>query len=110
MKKRGKKYQNINKKIDRAYRRRIFLNRRVVRYAVNIARVALRRGVTIWQWNADVPEVPTYPEGIYEHLKERGIANSQFYIMVRKEDDAIEKADELGSFRDFARLVFVLTK
>ncbi len=98
-----------NRKIESIYRRNIFLNRRSVRYPLNVARVILRKGIPVWNWNCDVEQVPTYPESIYGYLKERGITNPQLQIMVRKEDESIEKS-VIGSLEDFARLVFVIKK
>lgn len=98
-----------NREIDSSYRRRLIENtgmRRIVRYAKNIAKIVLRRGAPIW--HSVVYEVPTYPESIYKHFKERQITN--FQVMVRKEDESIETRNELGSFRDFGRLVFIVRK
>lgn len=98
-----------NKEIDRGYRKRLFENRgmgRIIRIAKNIAIVVLHRGTP--NWHFVVHEVPTYPESIYEHFKESHISN--FHAMVKREDESIETRNELGSFKDFARLVFVIKK
>ena len=73
---------------------------------INVAKMVLRRGSP--NWHFVVHEVPTYPESIYEHLKERQISN--FRVMVKKEDESIETRNELGSFEQFPRLVFVVRK
>lgn len=99
-----------NKKMDSNYRRRLFRTTgmgRIIRYASNIATIMLRRK-QIPIWSSVISEIPTYPENIYEHLKESVI--SDFQIMVRNEDGSIEARNELGSFEDFARLVFAITK
>ena len=99
-----------NKMIDSNYRRRLFRSKgmgRIIRYASNIATIILRRK-QIPIWSSVVSEVPAYPEDIYEHLKKSGISN--FQIMVRNEDESIEARNELGSFENFARLVFAITK
>ena len=97
-----------NKSIDSIYRRIVLRNRRIIRYPLNVARVILRRGVAVWHWTLDVHQVPTYPESIYQHLEKRRI--SGFQVMVKKEDESIETMSNLGSFRDFGRLVFVVRK
>lgn len=99
-----------NKEIDSYYRKRLSESigvRRIVRCAKNVyAKVILRQEIPIWCFI--VHEVPTYPESIYEHLKDRNITD--FKVMVKKEDESIEPRNEWGSFRDFGRLVFVVRK
>ena len=99
-----------NEEIDSAYRKRLSDSTgmaRMVRYAKElVACIILRRRAPIW--NLGVHEVPTYPESIYQHLKESRISN--FQVMVRYDDESIETKDEVSSFENFARLVFAITK
>ena len=55
-----------------------------------------------------IHEVPSYPENIYKHLKKRGIQN--FLVMVKNDDNSIETRNIPGSFAEFGRLIFVITK
>lgn len=102
-----------NQEIDRAYRKRLSESigmRRIIRYAKNVATAVVNRSIPAWHaiWHTNVYETPTYPESIYKHLEERGI--SDFQVMTVKENESIETTSELGSFRDFGRLGFVLRK
>ncbi|MFN8487849.1 MAG: class I SAM-dependent methyltransferase [Caldilineaceae bacterium] len=65
----------------------------------------LRRKTGIW--HTVIHAVPTYPEDVYAHLKERQV---QFDVWVRREDETIEQRCKLDSACDFERLIFVVTK
>ena len=102
--------QNRNHEmIERDYRRLQFIKTgrgRAFSFAKNIAKVILRRGIA--NWHCIVYEVPTNPKNIYEHFEERQIRN--FQVMVRTANGSIEARNEIGPFRDFPRLVFVVRK
>lgn len=98
-----------NKEIDFGCRKRLSGTggiRLLLRYGKNIAKIMLRRGTPIW--HNFTHEVPTYPEAIYQHFENRQIKD--FKVMVKKEDESLEPRNEISSFRDFARLVFVVRK
>lgn len=99
-----------NREIDSAYRKRLSQRTgtvRMIRYAKEVVAWIILRGRTPI-WNLGVHEVPTYPENIYEHLKENRISN--FQVMVRCDDESIETRSEVSSFENFARLVFTIIK
>lgn len=99
-----------NKEIDSCYQKQLSESkglRRIIRYGKNIvARVILHHGTPIWC--SVIHEVPTYPESIYRHLKDRQVTN--FKVMVEKNDESIEVKDGYDSFKDYGRLVFVVRK
>ncbi len=98
-----------NKDINSAYRKRLSPDtgmKRVLRYTKNIAKVFLHYGMPVW--HSFVHEVPTYPEVIYKHFRDRQVTN--FQVMVKKEDESIEIRNELDKFKDFGRLVFLVRK
>ena len=100
-----------NEVVDSTYRNCLAQNigvGRIIRYAKNIAKIFLRKGIPNWDWNAVVHEVPTYPASIYDHFKENNISN--FSVMVKKANGSIEEINEFSSFKNFARLVFIVRK
>ena len=81
--------------------------RKLFRYTKNILKIILRNGIP--DWTNVVHEVPTYPEIIYKHLKELNVKS--YSIMVKSNADSSLKAmNEIGSFKDYSRLVFVVWK
>ncbi len=99
--------------IKKAYRNNVLLNRRIIRYPLNIARVIFHRGIPIWNWNAEVSQVPAYPGNVLGYLKDLGVAESQIQILARQEDQSIVALDETErdrTFTDYDRLVFVIIK
>ena len=54
-------------------------------------------------------EVPIYPETVYEYLKDLQIGS--YKVMVKSNVDSSLKAmNEIGPFKDYSRLVFVIWK
>lgn len=88
-----------NRYIKKTYRKHI-----LVVYIKNMLKKVLRLRGT--RWSAVVHSTPTYPESIYEFLKER----ANFQVMVVKEDGGIEARSENGSFKNFQKLVFAVKK
>lgn len=84
--------------------------RRFITFAKGMANVILRRRTFNWHFllHYTVSEFPTYPEDIYQHLSETGIAN--FQVMVTEKDNSLHAANKPGPFKDFGRLVFVVRK
>jgi ubiquinone/menaquinone biosynthesis C-methylase UbiE len=98
-----------NKEIDTAYRKNLTRGkgmRRLLGYGKSIAKIALRRGIPVW--HNVTHEVPTYPETIYQHFETT--QNVNFQVMLKNEDESLESRNAISSFRDFARLVFVVKK
>ena len=102
-----------NRKIEEGYHQNLSQGmgmRRVIKFAKNIASAILHRSAVNWHFlfHYVVHEVPTYPEHIYQHLSEMGVAT--FQVMVKEEDESIHAVNGLGSFEEFGRLIFVLRK
>lgn len=98
-----------NQDINDAYQRNLAKTKganRIKGYIKNVIKVILRRGVP--NWHFIVFEVPTYPESVCEHLKNKRI--SDYQIMVVKEDGSIELRNEVDFFKDFKRLIFSVKK
>lgn len=99
-----------NEEMDSAYRKRLSQRTgmaRMIRYAKEVAAWIISQGRAPI-WSLGVHEVPTYPESIYQHLKENHVSN--FQVMVRHDDESIETRNEASSFENFARLVFTIIK
>ena len=100
-----------NKSVENAYNKCVYQNSgvgRIIRYMKNMAKVICRRGTSIWDWNAIVHEVPTFPESIYDHLEKRSIIS--FQVIVKKNDGSLDIKKRIDSFREFGRLSFVVRK
>lgn len=98
-----------NQQIEDSYLKNLSehtLLKRIIRKFRMIPIKILRPGTP--DWGLIVHEIPTYPEDIYNYLKKKQISDLQ--IMVRKENDSIETSTEIGSFKDYARLVFAIRK
>jgi len=75
-------------------------------YAKNIVKIVLQRGTP--DWHFVIYEVPTYPESVYEQLKNLQLSN--FYIIVKENNGSIQKRDGLVAYEDYPRLVFCIRK
>ena len=96
--------QNYNKMV--LYKSNGLL-RRLIRFAKNITKIILRKGVA--DWTDVVHEIPTYPEIIYQYLKKSKIKN--YKIMVKSSsNDNLEHKSKNDSFKDYSKKVFVLFK
>jgi len=81
--------------------------RKFVRYSKNIVKIILRKGMP--DWTDVIHEVPTYPEMIYQHLKKSKIKN--YEIMVKSnESDTLENKTTKNGFKDYSKIVFILSK
>lgn len=81
-----------NIKIERAYRKHVFLNQgigKLFKLFTNIAKVILHRGTPDWSYA--IYEVPTFPEDILKYLLTVQIRDH--IVMVRKDDQSIEAID-----------------
>ena len=99
-----------NEEIAGGYRKALSRNRgtaRMIRYAKEVVGWVISRG-EVPMWHRVAAEVPTYPESIYAHLREKGV--SSFLVMVRHEDESIGAGNEIGALGNFARLVFAVVK
>ena len=81
--------------------------RKLFRYAKNITKIILRNGIP--DWTSVVHEVPTDPETIYRHLKDLHVKS--YSIMIKSNmDKGLKVTNEIGSFKNYPRLVFVVRK
>ena len=81
--------------------------RKLLRYAKNITKIILRNGIP--DWTDVVHEVPAYPETICRYLKDLHIKS--YGIMIKSNmDKSLKITNEIGSFKDYPRLVFVVKK
>ncbi len=100
-----------NNECIQSYNRRILYKsdgfRKLFRYAKNIAKIIFRIGFP--DWTNVVHEVPASPETISRHLKDLDVkscsvmANFNMY-------KGLKVTNEIGSFKDYPRLVFVVRK
>lgn len=96
-----------NPEIANKFRKHIFYTRgagRLIRYAKNIAKILLKRGVQ--HWGSTVWETPTYPEEIYNHLSSKNLTN--YKILARKDDDSLEIQTKIESPSTYKRLIFTI--
>ena len=81
--------------------------RKLLRYGKNIIKIILRKGIP--DWTNVIHEVPTYPETIFEYFEKNEIKNYHILVQSDKESD-LEIKNEISSFKNFPRLVFVIWK
>lgn len=93
-----------NDKINSGYLKRL-PDPIVLRLGKNIIKLIVRRDNLVW--NPIVHEVPTYPETIYKYISQKGV--KEYDIMVKKEDESLEKKFERKSFEEFPRMIFSVT-
>ena len=81
--------------------------RKLLIYAKNILKIILRKGVP--DWTNVVYQVPIYPETIYQHFKKINVKN--YSVMQNSnENDSLEIKNEIGSLKNYSRLVFAIWK
>ena len=81
--------------------------RKFLRYSKNILKILLRNGIP--DWTNVVHEVPTYPETVYGYLKDLQVES--YRVMVKSNvDSSLKVMNEIGPFKDYSRLVFVVWK
>ena len=81
--------------------------RKLFRYSKNILKILLRNGIP--DWTDVVHEVPTYPETVYEYLKDLQIES--YSIMAKSNvDSSLKVMEGISSFKDYSRLVFAVSK
>lgn len=96
-----------NPEIEHNFRKHIFYTRgagRLIRYTKNFAKLLLRRGTP--HWGSTVWETPAYPEEIYNHLNSKNL--TRYNILVRKDDDTLEKPTKIDSLSTYKRLIFTI--
>lgn len=98
-----------NEEIQKLYNKILFSNTtkagKILRIINNLRKIMLRQGVPVWDFVVEI--IPTYPESIYKHFKQK---NTDFSVLIRNDDGSLARGGRFGSFRAYSRLVFVIVK
>jgi len=103
--------QNRNNwEIAAALRKQQFMNNTILGRSLSFGKMVIKHAIGRGKPSLHfvLYEVPSYPEEIYNHLRETEASDIQ--VMVRKEDDSIERVAKRDSLKEFARVVFAARK